>query len=55
MPEALWAVTQSEDGSWHVWPVGDVRRHDLEEECWCMPFEDPQGGLLIHQAADGRR
>lgn len=41
----------------HVYPVGDLRRHDLVVECWCKPRAERirrHGLLVMHNAEDGR-
>jgi hypothetical protein len=39
----------------HVVPCGDLRRHQLDPSCWCMPFVDDEDPKLFgHNAADGR-
>lgn len=39
----------------HVLPIGDLREHVAERDCWCKPKEDDeQPGLFVHNALDGR-
>lgn len=36
----------------HIWPLNDLREHQLSAQCWCKPYQDTL--LVIHNAADGR-
>lgn len=36
----------------HVYPVEDLREHDLSGQCWCNPALD--GNLVIHNSMDRR-
>lgn len=41
----------------HVYPLADLRRHELTAECWCHPrtARIERGGYLTsHNAEDGR-
>lgn len=41
----------------HIVPMGDIREHELDEDCWCEPDvgEDEDGdAMVIHLSADGR-
>jgi dihydroorotase len=40
----------------HVYPLKDLREHQLEPECWCKPVAKREGsGLVItHSSMDGR-
>lgn len=39
----------------HVIPVNDLREHEAEEDCWCVPVtDDLDPNLLVHNALDGR-
>jgi len=41
----------SED--WHVYPVNDLREHDMTRDCWCRPrIEDDY--IVVHNALDQR-
>jgi hypothetical protein len=47
-------VTEWANGYAHVFPLGDLKPHDLDStECWCKPTvcED---GLVIHNSMDRR-
>lgn len=39
-------------GGWHVYPVNDLREHDLNGNCWCKPTLDE--GVWLHHSMDGR-
>lgn len=39
---------------WHVYPVGDLREHELKQDCWCHPDVDLDDGVVVHHALDGR-
>lgn len=43
-------------GALHVLPTNDVRRHYLDESCWCSPEVDWDADELVwvHNAADRR-
>lgn len=36
----------------HVYPVGDLREHDMNADCWCRPRIDED--ICIHNALDRR-
>lgn len=36
----------------HVMPAGDLREHEVDEDCWCEPFMSD--GITVHNSADGR-
>lgn len=40
----------------HVVPVGDIREHVLDEDCWCDPFVDQSEDedLVVHNSLDKR-
>jgi len=40
-------------GITHIYPMGDLRDHQISKKCWCSPkVED--GSLVIHNSMDGR-
>jgi len=39
----------------HIVPVGDLRDHDADPDCWCGPTEDDEDpGIWVHHAMDKR-
>lgn len=36
----------------HVWPLDDLKDHELEKDCWCKPLLD--GNIIVHNSMDGR-
>lgn len=42
------------DDFYHVYPIGDLREHNIENglNCWCKPTQD--GFVIIHNSMDGR-
>jgi hypothetical protein len=38
----------------HIVPVGDLREHDCEGECWCQPHYDEINQVVVHQSMDMR-
>lgn len=49
----MWKVEQGDDGIRRVWPLHDLRAHDLHEHCWCHPFFTDDG-IEVHNSLDGR-
>lgn len=52
---SAWAVATSDDGSPVVYPMNDLRPHDLNDgacECWCRPFWDDN--VRVHNSMDQR-
>jgi hypothetical protein len=47
-----WAAFFMDDGRRIVFPVNDLRAHDLDRECWCQPFDDD--GITVHNSMDLR-
>jgi hypothetical protein len=40
---------------YHIVPIGDSRKHEIDAKCWCCPEEDEDDpDILIHNAMDGR-
>lgn len=37
----------------HVYPVGDLREHEIWAGCWCGP-ELNMDDVFVHKAMDGR-
>ena len=37
----------------HVYPLNDLREHEMSKECWCRPDVD-EDGVCVHNALDGR-
>ena len=37
----------------HIYPVNDLREHEISASCWCNSKWD-MDGLIIHNAMDGR-
>lgn len=47
-----WLVQETED-SVHVMPLGDVRPHEADAECWCKPTPHPEvWTCIVHHAED---
>lgn len=39
----------------HVMPVGDLREHDSNPQCWCRPVQDPEvEEVWLHNSMDRR-
>ena len=39
----------------HVYPIADLREHEIEgEQCWCDPMIEDDGNLIIHYSMDER-
>lgn len=38
----------------HVYPLNDLREHEMSKECWCRPDVDEDDGVCVHNALDGR-
>lgn len=38
----------------HVVPVGDLREHITDRECWCNPSVDDDDLIVIHNSMDER-
>lgn len=38
---------------WHVYPTGDLKEHELSEDCWCRP-EVTEEGVVVHNSLDRR-
>jgi len=39
----------------HVVPIGDLREHVDQTDCWCRPTpDDEEPSVLVHHALDGR-
>ena len=36
----------------HVYPIADLREHEISADCWCKPEADEE--LIVHHALDGR-
>lgn len=47
-----WGLTHVVVGEVHVWPLDDLREHDLDETCWCLPLDDD--GVTVHNSMDKR-
>lgn len=47
-----WKATLTDTGERHVVPIGDLRSHDENSECWCRPFDDE--GVTVHNSMDRR-
>lgn len=42
---------------WHVLPLGDLRDHEPDVNCWCHPQlldDDDAGNVYMHTSMDGR-
>jgi len=48
-----WAISPT-----HVYPLTDLREHDLTADCWCRPetkeYSDRAGLVVVHNSMDGR-
>jgi len=46
------------EGDGHVYPVDDLRPHQMTRKCWCKPVEDEQSvfgqSIWVHNALDKR-
>lgn len=44
--------------AWHVVPLGDLRDHEPNSDCWCRPAllddDDNDSDVYIHHSLDGR-
>lgn len=38
--------------TFHIYPINDLREHEITEDCWCKPEYDD--GYVIHKAMDDR-
>lgn len=38
----------------HVYPVNDLREHEMTKDCWCRPEIDQEHDLIIHNSMDER-
>jgi hypothetical protein len=51
-----WCAAEVESAVCHavIWPIGDLRDHNIESgpHCWCSPTLDD--GVLHHHSMDGR-
>jgi len=56
MTDKQWATGKGEAGrDTHVWPLNDLRKHDLTKDCWCDPRKDyEEFDLYIHRLMDKR-
>jgi hypothetical protein len=39
-------------GPYHVYPLDDLREHELSLDCWCKPYDDE--GVIVHNSMDQR-
>ncbi|HDR0635836.1 hypothetical protein [Pasteurella multocida] len=37
----------------HVYPLNDLREHDLKADCWCNPVINDEG-VCVHNSMDQR-
>lgn len=49
-----WGVFESDDGCNHVAPLGDRRRHVISMGCWCLPRQEVDAPVVVHNSQDGR-
>lgn len=47
-----WTGMLNDSGRPHVYPIDDLRPHDIEGECWCKPTYDE--GVVVHHSMDRR-
>lgn len=40
--------------TYHVYPVNDLKLHDLNQHCHCCPAIKENGMLIVHNSYDGR-
>ena len=53
-PPWCWAqLNHPHDGSIHMLPTWDIRKHWLDDQCDCEPVLDA-GGRMVHNSFDGR-
>ena len=38
----------------HVYPLEDLREHEITTQCWCHPEVDEDDEICVHNALDGR-
>jgi hypothetical protein len=48
-----WAVIPVKDGSSHIVPDLDNRKHTCTSRCWCRSVENEDGNY-VHNSWDGR-
>lgn len=48
-----WAVLIRNDGAPCVYPLDDLRPHNIDAECWCRPFF-VDGHIIVHNSMDQR-
>lgn len=53
LPHTGWAIATSAAGVVCVYPVADLREHDLDGQCWCGPDTDAWG-VKVHRSMDRR-
>lgn len=45
----------SDDTTYHIIPINDLREHVANATCWCSPDQDEEEpSLMIHHSLDGR-
>ena len=38
----------------HIYPVEDLKPHEMTDTCWCNPTVDDEDDIVIHNAMDRR-
>lgn len=38
----------------NVYPINDLREHEMTPDCWCQPEVDEVYQVIIHNSADER-
>lgn len=46
-----WLIIET-DSFPHVVPYQDLKEHDVDDICWCRPYEDD--GVIVHNSMDKR-
>lgn len=54
MPDMRLHELRSNTDMVHVYPLNDLREHEMIRECWCRPDVDEDDGVCVHNALDGR-
>ena len=49
-----WESVSTGPGIRHVVPLGDLKPHELSDECWCLPREDAGDAIWVHNSMDRR-
>jgi hypothetical protein len=47
-----WMATTTAKGTPCVYPIDDIKPHEIDAPCWCIPFDDD--GVIVHNSMDRR-